>query len=326
MSYTRDIGWLHHLRHQAVRDLAWCALSEPLMPLRRDIGLPQRLMKVHFAPHFFHALDQHPEPLFDHIAQHTCHKLGLYFESLWCFLFEHTPDWRLLAHNLPVYEQQRTVGAFDFLCAQHNTFWHIEAAVKFYLYDDSYSHNNSCMNAHIDNISAWFGPHREDQLAKKVERLLNHQLPLNQHPAGRETLLSTFPDIRLWQSGVCFQGYLFWPARTALLPPATTIQDTEQYRWWHQTAAKKHLSGIPDRRWKILDKALWLSPAQAHIDDNGLLNDEGLYHVLNTPIANPLLVVCMTKERGYSPRPTHLVEATRLFIVADDWSAIPYSA
>lgn len=322
MANTHDLFWLHTLRHQAVRDLAWCALSEPLMTLRRDIGLPQRLMKVHFSPVFFYALDHNPSPLLDHLAQYSSHRLGYYYEALWHFLFDNTPNWQVLYRNLPVYKDKQTLGAFDFLCVHESTHWHIETAVKFYLYDDRSA--ASCEQA-IDatDLHRWFGPNREDQLAIKVDRLLHHQLPLNQHPIGRLTLHSALPTVHLWQSGVCFQGYLFWPAGNAPLPYQYEQSHIYRYKWWRQTNAKTSLTGQFSRRWLILEKMQWLSPAQEDASANTLLNDEKLFELIATPLSRPLLVALLVEDWTAPIGTARCVEVTRFFIVPDDWSSAP---
>src|SRR5690606_11298285 len=80
---------LRSLQHQAVRDLAWCCLSPPLITGLADINeLPLSHDNLWT---WLHQLDGHPDTLVNLINQRKSTRLGLYYETLWHFYFMQNP-------------------------------------------------------------------------------------------------------------------------------------------------------------------------------------------------------------------------------------------
>ncbi|SMY15016.1 DUF1853 family protein [Photobacterium aquimaris] len=127
------------------------------------------------------------------ISYHGNTRLGFYYQWLWQQLIIHHPDYSLIGEEIQLQSQQ-TVGALDFLVHNHcsDEIEHWEVAIKFYL---SFEHQ-------------WPGPNAKDNLDKKVNRMVDHQLQLTDHPAF-QYLNYPYPT----QRRLIMQGRLFdaWP-------------------------------------------------------------------------------------------------------------------
>src|SRR5690554_1995355 len=119
--------------------------------------------------------DMHPESMPSLLQQATQRRLGLYFEQLYACLLQDLLGWELLARNLQIRDERRTLGELDFLLRNPLTgeVEHHEIAVKFYL-------------GHTDAVSRrvrWYGPNSRDRLDLKTDRLLQHQTRLTSSEA-----------------------------------------------------------------------------------------------------------------------------------------------
>lgn len=328
-----DTNPFHLLRHQAVRDLAWCCLSPPLLqelpgsntqifPLA-DIGIWPWLQ----------ALDKHPGPLLDALTQIKSTRLGIYYESLWRFYFTHAPHWQLLAHNFPINRGKATLGAFDFLCRHGDDYWHIETAVKFYLCD---THDPQ----QAQDWRHWIGPNSNDRFDLKLARLRDHQLPLHQTPEGHTALQQRFPQAGQWRSGLCLQGYLFSPAPATLsinqLTSAEYIHSLPRVLhshasqalgfWWYLRdfltliAATKPSS---DKfSWIILEREQWFSPVQildVNLTKEMELLSQKLMHQLHQT-KRPLMLAAVIESCLENDEKNSIWrEKLRGFVVPNDW-------
>jgi hypothetical protein len=187
-----------------IRDIRWAVASPPLLTPQDDQRFPSN--------DWFQAQLTSLEPALQALSSDTpaleaLHKhsqqlrLGGYFEQLILWWLRHSPRYEVLAHNLQVNHQGRTLGAFDLIVydKQDQVNEHWELACKFYLQDGDGS-----------QIQSWFGPARKDKLEKKLQHLLDHQIALSQHPAGREAL-----EQRDWPIGrhrIVVKGRLFGDA------------------------------------------------------------------------------------------------------------------
>lgn len=106
-------------------------------------------------------------------------RLGSDFEKLWQYWLGAHPHWQLLAHNLPIREQCRTLGELDLL-VRHRVSGeqeHWELAVKFYLgFGD------------LNEPASWHGPQFRDRLDHKLIHLRDEQLCWRERPAGYAAL------------------------------------------------------------------------------------------------------------------------------------------
>ena len=128
-------------------------------------------------------------------------RLGFFYQWLWQQLITHHPCYELLAEEIQLSVDKRTLGAVDFLVKNLKTgeVEHWEVAIKFYLaFEDR-----------------WPGPNARDDLDKKANKMLSHQLMLSDHPAFLDQYQTQFGQIS--QRRLIMQGRLFYPAFTDYL-------------------------------------------------------------------------------------------------------------
>lgn len=171
-------------------------------------------------------------------------RLGIYFEDLWAFAFTHHPDYKLQAHNLPLRDSGRTLGALDFV-VQHlpsDTTEHWEIAVKFYLQVDG---------------EHWVGPGLRDRLDIKLARMREHQLPIARSPQAQQLLIRQ--GIQIARQWTLMPGRLFRPLRGKLPPPPVDINALSADYWW--ATAEQFTLEFSTRRWlwTPLAKHTWLA-------------------------------------------------------------------
>lgn len=307
---------LHQLRHQAVRDLAWCCFSAPMM--NELPGSALGIFPLDNRPlwQWLQMLDQQPQPLLDHLNQRKSTRLGIYYEALWHFYFANHPEWELLHHNLQIDRNGITLGAFDFLCRHNNEYWHIETAVKFYLCS-----TNNPLEAH--DWKYWIGPEGKDRLDLKLNHLRQHQLPLHKRPEAELQLIKLYPQVTMWNTGLCIQGYLFSPAQNKSSPAFAHPQHGHG-SWWFASEFLQDVSSQFDQYWLVLERQQWLSPAQCS-GAHELLTTEQLATKLLEDIEQthkPLLIAAMALGEhllAADEKAALWIESARMFIVPDDW-------
>lgn len=304
---------LGNLKHQQVRDLAWCCLSSPMMAQLPGSEAHILPFDNHTLMSWIHQLDQQPQPLLEHLHALKSTRLGIYYESLWQFYFESHPDWELLNHNLQIDRHGITLGAFDFLCRRGDEYWHIETALKFYLC------NTSDASAALD-WQYWIGPTGQDRLDLKLNHLRDHQLPLHEKPEASAMLSTLYPDAKFWNTGLCLQGYLFAPVQQHLQPGFSHAQHGSG-EWWFAQRFLDNLSAEPAMQcWHLLERSQWLSPARVE-NQNQLLGNPELAKIIREEMKSgrPLLIAQMESVSDASMAHSCWIEALRLFVVPDDW-------
>ncbi len=283
---------IQQLTHAAVRDLAWTLLSPPLFHrLPGDGASDWPSPDQHALQHWLRGLDKQPAPLLQALARHPQLRLGLYFEHLWRFYWEHGPeDARLLAHNLQLFDDAGvTLGAFDFLLHWRGHNRHLETAVKFYLGQPEPGNAH-----HTSQWHQWVGPEGQDRLDRKLDRLLTHQLPLSRHPLARELLASLSPGP--WQGLLRLGGYLFYPAREHMPAPQDANPGHLRGHWydWRDFPVDDATPWLP------LARKQWLSPAFC-AGDALLSHGQGLRSLLQHHAGEkqrPLLLARMAPGPG----------------------------
>ncbi len=305
---------LHTLRNSAVRDLAWCCFSAPMMSNLPDCNATIFPLHSPLDREWLRELDQAPQHLFDHLQTLKSSRLGIYYEALWHFYFQHHPEWELLRHNLQVDRKGITLGAFDFLCRRGDTYWHIETAVKFYLC----AATDPAQQHHWHH---WIGPGGEDRLDLKLNHLRNHQLPLHQLPEGDAALRSVFPQALHWNTGLCLQGYLF-SALSHPAQPEFSHPDHGHGHWVRLAELYTYLKDAPADEWAILERRQWLAPAQ--VNEAQLIGCDALFDIARADLhanGRPLLVAQMGRRRKDlgGDCADECVEQSRFFVTPDDW-------
>ena len=102
-------------------------------------------------------------------------RLGFLYQYLCTKLLTCSPRYELVAEEIQLNDATgRTIGAVDLILkdVENNQHEHWEVAIKFYLLHQG----------------VWYGPNAHDQLHKKLERMLNHQLKMSQREEFRQQL------------------------------------------------------------------------------------------------------------------------------------------
>lgn len=231
----------------AVRHLAWLcsagSLTDSALRLNLKSYLPDDLDE-----RLAH-LDRQPDSLLAHLADNPRPRLGVYFERLYHFLLSNILEWPVLLTNEQVRQNGRTVGELDFVVQNRheNRVEHHEIAVKFYL----------GVNDNEGKPTLWYGPNAQDRLDIKIDRLLSHQCRMTERPETRQLLEShgiEQPSPRLFMP-----GYLFYPQKQDLSPPANTPADHGQGEW----CRAESLDETDVRDWCQLQKPHWLGRYQS---------------------------------------------------------------
>ncbi|MDB5804487.1 MAG: hypothetical protein JWN73_1809 [Betaproteobacteria bacterium] len=297
------------LTQPAVRALAWLIGAPDLLDeadprfgaqLVGDAWYAQALAQ---ATPWLLELDRQPQALLDFLAARPTRRLGLHAESLLAFWLRQRPGVELLARNLAVREQKRTLGEFDFIFREPDAgaSVHWELAVKFYL-----------QQAEIEGLAGYVGPNEKDTLAAKTQRVFGRQLGLGETQAGRMALAEIGAPAARAQAFI--KGWLFYPRgeRAALV---AGVNPRHARGWWLRAMPGWEGALGPDRRYAILPRLAWLAwPWIAGEGD--VLDRAGLAGTVARQIdGGALLVAEMTLEEGAWR------ECARGFVVPPGWGA-----
>lgn len=295
-------------RHAVVRDLAWLIASPPLLPdvhaaiLSGDDQVRWPCAAAWLALHHRHEdwlrrLDAAPEALLATLGSSRDHRLGRYAENLLHFWLSapDNPEFELVSCREPLRKGRMTLGEPDFLIRERDSgqLWHVELAVKFYL--DA-------------GRGEWLGPNRRVSLARKLDRLCRHQLPLLQSPAGLAWLEAnglSAPSPWAWVKGRLFPA----AADTERL---TSSGQTLQQAWLTRDTLRTLARMRPTLRWHRLAKRYWLAPVASIMLEEPALNIDTATEMLPDDEAHALVALQDGRE------------ALRVFVVGDDWASLPF--
>jgi len=253
-------------------------------------------------------LDQQPAPLRAWLARSPTRRLGLYFEALWQFFLENDPLVELVAHNLPVRANGRTLGEFDCLyyCHARQRHVHLELAVKYFLgIDDGTTTGHS-------QWQQWWGPNSVDRLDLKINHLMNKQIQLGQRPEATAILA----DLGIVDPvlEVEIRGYLFRKRGSALPSPVGYNSQQPLAQWLFHREVAEFFATRQTARFAKLPRLLWLSKAQAK--DNHCLSKSDMLTALAAHFdAN-------TRPQLLAAFDDNGLETERFFVVPDGWPAL----
>jgi len=289
---------LLELQTPEVRDLAWACFSPPLFHARQ-LGGDTSLGNCPFTltaarQQWLLGLDQQPGDLLQFIANAKSTRLGIYFESLWQFFLQSDPQVELLASNLPVRADGKTLGEFDLLyfCRQRQRHVHLELALKFYL---------CAPDKDGSEWQHWLGPNSNDRLDLKLERMLEHQIRLSEQPQAGEILAGLGVESPLREVEV--KGRLFQQYGTGALTPPAYNKRLALHDWVCAGKAEAIPGGAAKLR---LARRQWLAPLTAN-HNNARQEQAG------DPPHRPRQFALLDEEGR---------EQRRLFVVPDDWPQV----
>lgn len=260
--------------HPMVRDLAWLMTAPDLIdtdwpgrPSLTQLGLGEPEHRHAYLA----AIDADPSALEAMVGRTATTRLGQYHEFLWQFLLSTAPATELLAHNVPIREEKRTLGELDLLYRNADgRLQHLEVAIKFFL-------GLPCGPGDSGDTCRWIGPGGLDSLALKVSHLLHHQLPLLQSQRARELLLLGLNDspantikeapLASLQHGIeahlAMPGVLFQPWHCPMALPRGVPDSALQGLWCHWRDWSALCRQFENMRFgTCLAKPHWLAPPQ----------------------------------------------------------------
>lgn len=307
------------IRHKEVRDLAWAIKSPSMITSQDNWPAVVNANKSDWVDKWLVNLDNDPTPLLQHLAKRKSHFLGIYFESLWGFYLEKHPSFNLIAKNLQVNEQKRTVGEFDFIIQDRKSgaYIHQEIAIKFYL---GFKQKNS--HTFSDGKHSWLGPQCRDRLDLKMDKLINAQTNLSKTEAGQRTLHSL--SIKQISSQIVIKGYLFYPNDNSAIAPAFCNPTHLRGSWAPlRTFIQQPHIIKPANAWSLLPKSDWLSrfqlnykPLQKNVSCDFFTNQADLIETVKERIKKenrPSMIASLKQcTEGY-------IEVDRTLIVPDNW-------
>lgn len=251
------------LNDAAVRDLAWLLLSADLLRAQPP-PLPHALFAQLFsgadekraALNWLAALDRDPAPLHAALARASATRLGRYAEALLGWFFAHGPSARLVAQNVAVRGEGRTLGECDFLLeTRAGERLHWELAVKCYLHAGGAA------------LADFVGPNLRDRFDWKLAHLRDRQLRLSER-AEFAALGYAGP----WRAQMLVKGRLFYRATGAPLPPlpdAPELAAAHARGWWvTQSEWPAFARAQRAEGWSALPRLAWLAPRRitANVD------------------------------------------------------------
>ena len=242
------------------------------------------------------ALDRSPAELHEYLDVQPFSRLGRYAEKLMAFYFRRRGI--LVAHGVQVCAGKNgTIGEFDFLLQEGAGLVHWEFATKFYLRESSGAGRQA---------DYFVGPNLADTLDAKMQKILDRQLALAQHPAAQIHLPQ--PVAR---AQALVKGWLFYH-RNEPPPAALTGISNEHCRGFWCTAAE--LDGAAGDRYAVLPRLRWLAPAKLAWDQT--MEKRPIQKMLSEWFKQDTMPVMVAI---FSRQGNHAVESDRGFIVPDDW-------
>ena len=226
---------------RARRDLRWLLNQSPIITGAddaSDVWLNETELK-HLRDTLEQVIDDLPDAaLAPAQAEHRC---GRYVEALLVALIESSKEYDLLAHNLQVFEDKRTLGAFDLIVRDRHSsaVTHLELAFKQYLH--------RCGDP--TQMNQWTGPRGRDRLDLKATHMVSRQLNLGAKAAARTALahigVAQLDHIRALMSGRLFIPYAQFQASAWPKLPDTCSQATS-LGWWIDQADISNLKNLAD--------------------------------------------------------------------------------
>lgn len=130
-------------------------------------------------------------------------RLGHQMEYVFKQLIEYASDYEVLLHNLPVKNENRTIGEIDFIVSdvKSGQLIHVELTYKFYIINPEIS----------EPIHQLLGPNKHDAFFAKMEKIKNEQFKLLHSEEGSKALNDNNINCTKLIHQACYKAQLFEP-------------------------------------------------------------------------------------------------------------------
>lgn len=199
-------------------------------------------------------------------------RLGLTFELAVRALLHASEGLQLVAHNVPLRQNGRTLGELDMLVRDHHDgrLWHWELTLKFYLgYGDH-----------------WLGPNNRDTLARKSDHLFQRQLPRSTTAQAQQILAEQ--GLTVCGRALLTRGRLFQRAHK---PTGYRLNRQHETGWW----CRSH--SLEQRTWALVQRDHWPCPVMSNKSIN-LIETPGLIDYVET-LTRPAMVLNDQQKPGF---------------------------
>ncbi|MFK7814290.1 MAG: DUF1853 family protein [Maribacter sp.] len=195
-------------------------------------------------------------------------RLGHQIEYVFKQLIEFCPDYIVLLHNLPVKNNNRTIGEIDFILSdvKSGQLIHVELTYKFYIINPEI----------LEPIHQLLGPNKHDAFFAKMEKIKNKQFQLLHTEEGSKALIDNNIDSTKLIHRTCYKAQLFEPygSNSIQIKPLNTdciVGYWLRFEDFNSEAFKKHHFYIPTKSQWVVNPHLevqWLSHIETRIEIN----------------------------------------------------------
>tara|TARA_R110002050_G_scaffold136014_5_gene259195 strand:+ start:1024 stop:1839 length:816 start_codon:yes stop_codon:yes gene_type:complete len=183
-------------------------------------------------------------------------RLGHKIEHIFLKLIQHSTQYNVIAHNIPIRKEKTSLGEIDFLLqdVDSHKFMHVELTYKFYV-----------VTGEATKIECQLiGPNRSDSFLAKKERIVNHQIPLLRTPEATSVLQGLHIRTSELLHRVCFKSQIFIPFTTREVDLAPFNSDCICGRWIPLQQFKS--PWFLEQRYYLPSKPEWLLEPHQGVD------------------------------------------------------------
>lgn len=222
--------------------------------------------------------------------------VGKYAEQLLAAFFNQSEKFHLLANNLQLIAQKRTIGEVDFLLENCETkvYIHLEFAIKFYLKTTE------------DGEIKYLGPKAKDSLKGKLKKLHEQQLQL--FPKHNQLLPEKLQNLS-FQPKLLMKVYFFFPFEEW----QSKNQNIATEGWWIKVQDWEKLVDDASYFQFIEDKRQWIFPYSNQNETYNATESKKILEQLFTDGGNHSMLIRLDKNKTIIDRG---------FVVGNQWPRI----
>lgn len=247
--------------------------------------------------------DTSPERLNAFVNTQRRYKLGLYAEDLFLYFLMNFTEYEILAHDMQVFIEKRSIGAFDFILrAKDGTIEHWEMAIKYFV---QYLPSSQWVH--------FIGPGGKDSLHRKMDKMLGRQILLgDKAPAQKELLEKGIPLPQ--KKRIVSVGKLFSHLSIPFVHPVDgdPHQPTGCWAYLHQFL--EYIQSADKHRWAYRKHPYWIAPILTKSEDT-LMNDKNVVKFAKEQEKHAMLSELKKTPNGWE-------ECERWFIMPDNWKKV----